>query len=90
MLEARLTKAVIIQDDKTGGTVLMAVAEYYGDMVNIKVPFNWETLDRAGFCDDLREKLAMDFDIPSYRVDIQAAKLLGKMEEYHYYLKGTQ
>lgn len=82
MLEAKISKAVVVQDQKTHGTVLMAVAEYCDDKVNIKVPYNWNTLDLEGFCEDLREKLAQDFDLPVYRVDIQKGRLLKLMEKY--------
>lgn len=90
MLEARITKAVVVQDEKTGKAVLMAVAEYYGDMVNIKAAFDWETLDQAGFIEDLKDSLAKDFDLPSYRIDVQEDKLLAKMEEYYKYMKALQ
>lgn len=36
-----------------------------------------------GFLNDLREKLAEEFDIPPNRVDLKDRQLLGKMEQYH-------
>lgn len=87
MLEARITITTVVQDEKTNGTVLFGVAERFDDAVNFRVPYDWETLDKEGFLEDLREKLAQDFDVPVYYVDIQADKLLRKMEEYHMMFK---
>lgn len=90
MLEARITKAVVLLDDKTGGTVLMGVAEYYGDMVNFKVPYDWETLDIPWFVNEMKETLAKAFDKNVYQMDIQERSLLGKMKEYHEWSKDTR
>jgi len=90
VLEAQITKAVVVQDDKTGGTVLLAVAEYFGEVVNVKVPYNWDTLDIGWFVEELRDKLAKDFDIPVNRVDIKERQLLGKMREYSEFNKRQQ
>jgi hypothetical protein len=87
MLEARMSKVAILQDQKTQGTVLLAVAEYYDEMVNIKAPYDWETLDKDWFCSELKDKIAAAFDLPAYRVDIQEKRLLDKMAQYHYALK---
>ena len=87
MVEAEITKAVVLQDKKTLGTVLMAVAQYGEDQINIKVPYDWSTLDQEGFCEDLREKLAQEFDCPVYHVDIKKDKLLDKMAMAYYNLK---
>jgi hypothetical protein len=79
MLEAVITKSVVLQDKETGGPVLMGVAEYGSDAVNFKVKYDWETLDQEGFLLDLRDKLAMGFDLPVYRVDLREKELLDKM-----------
>jgi hypothetical protein len=89
MLEARIVKAVVLQDQKTQGTVLMAVAEYYDEMVNIKMEFDWENLDKDWFCKELKEKLAEAFDLPLKMVDINEKRLLDKMAQYHYALKDS-
>ena len=81
MLEAVITKAVVVHEDKVG-TVLYAVAEYYDDIVNVRVPYDWETLDQEAFIEDLREKLAEDFDLPVYRVDVFEEPLLRRMKDY--------
>lgn len=83
MLEATITKAVVVQDEKTFKTKLMGVAEYFDEYVNFTCEFDWETLDMKGFLNDLREKLAEEFDIPPNRVDLKDRQLLGKMEQYH-------
>jgi hypothetical protein len=88
MLEAEITKAIIVQDQKGQGTILMGVAEYYGDAVNFKVAYDWETLDYDRFIDDLREKLAEDFDLPVKRIQVYPALLLEKMRQGHILFKG--
>lgn len=87
MLEARVIKAAVLQDEKTGGTVLMGVAAYCDDQINFKVAYDWETLDREGFIKDLREKLAEDFDVPVYWVDVRESNLLDKMAQAYRDLK---
>jgi hypothetical protein len=79
MLEATITKSVVIQDERSLMTVLMAKAEYYDHIVNIKAPYDWDTMDYDGFIEDLKDKLAKDFDLPVYRVDVREDELLAKM-----------
>lgn len=81
MLEARVTKSIVVQDEKTGGTVLMGVAEYCDEKINFKVAYDWRTLDHEGFLTDLRETLAEGFDLPVYRVQLEHS-LLTKMRQY--------
>jgi hypothetical protein len=88
MLEGRISKAVVVQDKESKQTVLMGYAEYYGDRVNFKVAYDFETLDFNWFLETLREQLAEDLDIPPYRMDIQEEKLLRIMEKYHHAYKG--
>lgn len=80
MLEARITKAVVVHK----GLVphLMGVAEYYDEMVNFTCKYDWENLDTLGFLADLREQLAKDFDLPVYRVDIREGHLLQLMKSH--------
>ncbi len=78
MLEAQIVRAEIVAN-RSGQTVLLAVAEYGETRVNIRVPFEFETLDRERFLEDLRETLAQDFDLPVYRVDVKGEELLEKM-----------
>lgn len=87
MLEAQIAKTVVVQDQKTGKSVLMGVAEYYGEKVNFKVVYDWDTLDIEWFTKELKESLAKDFDIPPYRVNICERDLLQKMRQYSEWMK---
>lgn len=78
MLEAEITKYAVVQDNK-GTTVLMGVAEYFGEKVNFKVPYDWQTLDVEWFTKELRERIAQDLELPVYRVDIKESRLLAYM-----------
>ena len=80
MVEATITKATVVQDEKTLKPVLMGVAQYGDDFVNFKMEYDWESLDIPWFLEELRDNLAQAFDIPVYRVDIQKNKLLKRME----------
>lgn len=82
MLEATIIKCSVLQDQKSGSTVVMGVAQYGDDMINFKAAYNWETMDKDGFIEDLREQIALGFDLPVYRVDVKARKLLDKMCQY--------
>ncbi len=88
MLEAQITKAIVVQDKTGQGTVLMAVAEYYGECVNIRVNYEWETLDRDGFIRDLKEQLAKDFDLAVKQIEVYPELLLEKMRQGHEYFRG--
>ena len=83
MLEGNIIKSVVLQDEKTGGTVLLGVAKYFDNQVNFKVPYEWETLDYAWFVKELREVLARDLDITVKQMDIGEARLLEKMKKFH-------
>lgn len=87
MLVAQIDKVGIVQDQKTSGTVLVGVASYYEDKVNFKVPYDWDTLDIDWFTKTLKEKLAEDFNLPPYRVDIKERQLLEKMEKFSRWYK---
>jgi hypothetical protein len=87
MLEARITKTVVLWDEKAKGTCLMGVAEFYDDKVNFKVVYDWETLDKDGFIKDLREELARAFDMPLKTIDVREKEILKKMEIYHIWSK---
>ena len=82
MLEGNIVKSVILQDEKTGGTVLMGVAKYYDNQVNFKVPYDWETLDLEWFLKELREVLARDLDIQVKQMDIGESRLVQKMRQF--------
>jgi hypothetical protein len=88
MLEAEITKCVVVQDKTGQGTVLMGVAEYYGDCVNFQVKYDWETLDHEAFIRDLREKLAEDLDVAVKQVNVYPALLLEKMRRGHEHFRG--
>jgi hypothetical protein len=88
MLEAEVTKLVVMPEK--GKTVLMGVAEYYGDCVNFRVPYDWDTLDIKGFLNDLREKLAEDFDLPTYRIALPEQQIVERMRDWHIKFKTLQ
>lgn len=80
MLEATITKAVVVHKGKN--PTLMGVAEYYGEMMNFKVNYDWDILEVDNFVKDLRDKIAEGFEIPVYCVDIREDWLLDKMKHY--------
>jgi len=82
MLEARLTKAVVVFDNKLN-TNLMAVAEYCDEALNIRVQYDWNELDHEGFLTDLRDTIAKEFDIPTYHVHVDNDKILRMMEFFN-------
>jgi len=81
MLEARVTKCVVVEDNQ-GRPNVMGVAEYYDHKVNFKAVFDWDTLDKEGFIEDLRDSLAKQFELPVYRVDVRKGQVLRAMAEY--------
>jgi len=78
MLTAKITKtAVDLHADKT---YLIGVAEYYDEALNFRVAFNQEDLDEHDeFIDRLRDKIAEEFGIHTYQVEIDRFKILDKM-----------
>lgn len=89
MLEGNITKSVVLADEKTGKTVLMGVAEYYGNKVNFKLTYDWDTLDYEWFAKELRETLARDLDITVKQMDIGERRLFEKMKAYHEWNKNA-
>ena len=85
MLEAEFTRLVVMPEK--GKTVFMAVVEYYGEAVNVKVPYDWETINVEGFLSDLREKLAEDFDIETKQVAIPEKQIVEAMRYWHHKFK---
>ncbi len=81
MLEAAITKAVVVFDSKKKLPVIMGVAKYCDMQVNFAVPYDWDMLDTVWFCKELRDKLAHDFDVAIFQVDIKEKRLLAKMAE---------
>lgn len=77
MLEARLTKVGIMPEK--GATYFCGVAEYGTDMLNIKAKFDFESMDHKVFLEELRDKIASEFDIPVYHVVMDNNVVLGKM-----------
>lgn len=90
MLEATITKAVVLEDEKDGKTVLMGVAEYFGECLNFKVKYEWDTLDKAWFLKELRETIAREFDLTVKQVDIRPSNLFQKMQQYHVWNKESK
>ena len=87
--EATITRAVVVQDDKSGGTVLLGVAEYRDTVCNFKAPFDWKTLDYDGFIEDLRDSLAKELDCPASRLHIPQRMLFDRMSFYDQQLNGS-
>ena len=87
MLEGNIVKSVILQDQNTGGTVLLGVAKYFDNQVNFKIPYDWENLDVEWFVKELRDTLARDLDIQVKQMDIGEARLLDKMRKYSEWIK---
>ena len=88
MIYAEITKAVVVQDDK-GQTVLMAVAQYDREYLNMKISYDFDTLDRAAFFRDIKEQIAKDFDIAVQRVQINERKIMDRMERYNMLKNGV-
>lgn len=83
MLEARVTKAII--EPHNGNLYVLGVAEYYDDMVNFRIKFTMDDIVHADeFFQDIKEQLAQEFDIPSYRVDMNKDMILEKMIYWAY------
>lgn len=77
MLEARLTKVAVMPEK--GATYLCGVAEYGSEMLNIKAKFDFNKMDHQAFLQELRERIAEEFDVPVYHVVMQNDVVLGKM-----------
>lgn len=83
MLEARITKTVV--EPHNGDLYLLGVCEYYEHMVNFRVKFGIDDIREADeFFQDVREQLAMELEIPAYRVDINRDAILEKMIYWAY------
>ena len=82
--DATITKAVVMQDEHTKGTVLMGVIERMDDIVNFKVPFNVEEIegDHHEFMDALKDKLAEELDCPQRYIMLNEELLLKRMLYY--------
>lgn len=77
MVEASIIKMAVMPEPV--GTVFYAVAEYGSDMINVRAPFEFDTMDHEEFLDELRERIAEGFDIPKYHVDLKREVIIGKM-----------
>lgn len=77
MIEAVISK-MAIQPEK-GKTIMFAVAEYGTDMMNIRVGFDFDSMDKDLFIEELRDTIAREFGIPVYHVHLQPEVILGKM-----------
>ncbi len=82
MVEATITRAVVIQDEKTKEPVLLGVCQYGPEYMNFRVPFSSEENEYGEVVKALRDKIAEDFDIPVYRVDVKESLLLKRMKYY--------
>lgn len=82
MVEATVMKAVVMQDENTKEPVLLGVCQYQDEIVNFRVPFSSEEDEYDEVIKALRDKLAEDFDLPVYRVDVKMDLLLKRMKYY--------
>jgi hypothetical protein len=77
MIEARMDKIAIMPEKAQ--TILYGVASYGSDMLNLRVPFNFDNMNHKEFLEELRDTIAREFDIPVYHVVLQEDVILGKM-----------
>jgi hypothetical protein len=82
MVEATVTRAVVIQDEITKEPVLLGVCQYQTETINFRVPFSSEENEYDEVVKALRDKLAEDFQLPVYRVDVKTDLLLKRMKYY--------
>jgi hypothetical protein len=83
-------KAVVVQSQKNSKTQLMGVAVSGENQVNFTFQYDWPTLDRQGFLEDLTDVLAKDLDIAASQMDVRDREILGLMEEMHYELHSQE
>ena len=77
MIEARLVKIAIMAEKAK--TIFYGVAEYGTDMMNIRVSFDFDSMDKDEFVEELRDTIAREYGIPVYHVYLQPEVILGKM-----------
>ena len=79
-----------ILNDGSGGTLLVGVVEYGDEMLNFKVPYDWEQVSEAkeAFSLAIRDKIAETFDIPVYHVDMGGDSFLDEMFNFYMMDKG--
>lgn len=77
MIEAKIQKIAIMPEK--GTSYLYAVAAYGTEMLNLRVPFDLTDVDYRLFLQELRDKIAEEFDIPVYHVDLDESVIVGKM-----------
>jgi hypothetical protein len=82
MVEATVTRAIVMQDEVTKEPVLMGVCQYQDEHINFRVPFSKEEEEYDEVIKALRDKLAEDFQLPVYRVDVKEEMLLKRMKYY--------
>lgn len=88
MIAAEILKCVVVLG-KNKETILMAVARYDNDFLNLKIEYDFDNLDVDQFFKDLKERLAQDFDIPTQRVSINERMVLDKMREFSLWQQGV-
>lgn len=77
MIEARIEKIAIMPEKAQ--TIFYGVASYGSDMMNIRVSFDFDTMDHKLFLEELRDTIAREYDIPVYHVVLDDDVILGKM-----------
>lgn len=80
MVEASIVKYKVIYDKKLD-PMLLAVAEYDDEAMNIKYKFDWETFHPMSFFSDLREEIAEKFDIAVKFVDVRSNEITPYLQE---------
>ena len=77
MIEAQIDKMAIMAEQAK--TIFYAVASYGTDMMNIRVSFDFDSMNKDEFIEELRETIAKEYGIPVYHVHLQPEVILGKM-----------
>lgn len=91
MVEARVTQAIVVEDEKTLQPVLMGVVSYGDERMNFKMPFSLEDVEDhpEEIFKALRDQIASDFEIRVYHVDLMEDLLLKRMLYFAKQHRGT-
>lgn len=81
MFEARIVKTVVEPHPK--GAQLLGVAEYLDEAVNFSIAYDLKTMSITDILDDLKQKIAEEFDIKPYYVIIPENEIRSKMNYWY-------
>jgi len=84
MVEALMTKAVIVHEPKAGMVLYGEYCMGGDDIVNFRVPYVWEEVDddHDEFFSALRETIAEKYDVAVKFIDVPEEELLKRMAYY--------